>query len=144
MGSLNFVLEQVNAAASLLTISLLIFLTFYLWDWLVYKGRTPLRAILVGLPPAIALAAILYLEKIGTLLTRSVVWVWRAFRGGAVPFTGGEVFFLLSGAVITSIALLLTIRLLTRPRFGDWPWLASASVTCLYLATTTLIRVWLS
>ncbi|HXP66173.1 MAG TPA: hypothetical protein VN815_11925 [Steroidobacteraceae bacterium] len=144
MGTLNFVLEQVNAAASLLTFSLLIFLTFYLWDWLVYKGRTPWRALLIGLPPAIALAALLYLDKVGTLLTRSVVWMWRVFGEGVVPFTDAETFFLLGGSLITSIAVLLMIRLLTRPRFGDWPWMASASITCLYLAVTTLIRAWMA
>lgn len=144
MKNLNFILEQVNAAASLLTFSLLIFLTFYLWDWLKYKGSTPWRALLVGLPPAIALAAILYLEKIGTITTRTVVWVWRALRGGAVPFSNIEMFFLLAGALLTSFAMLLMIRLLTKPRFGDWPWLASASVTCIYLAASTFAKVWLS
>lgn len=142
MGNLNFVLEQVNAAAALLTFSLLVFLTFYLWDWLRYKGRTPFRALLIGLPPAIALAAILYLDKIGTMMNRMVIWVWRAFKGGAVPFNNIEMGFLLGSAVLTSLAMLLMIRLLTRPRFGDWPWLASASVTCIYLAVTTLIKVW--
>lgn len=138
MQKLNFILEQINGAASLLTFSLLLFLSFYLWDWLAYKHRTPWSAMLVGLPPAIALAAILYMEKIGTLMTRVVVWSWRTFREGNIPFNDVETGFLIGGAAITSMGLLLMIRLLTLPRFGNRAWVASAAITAAYLLATTI------
>jgi hypothetical protein len=139
MSNLNFILEQANGSTSILTFALLVFLTFYLWDWLRYKKMNLWTALFVGLPPAIALAVILYLEKIGTLMTRSVVWVWR-MGGGKTPFTETETIFLLGGAVLTALGLLLMIRLLTSPRFGAWPWLASAGAAIAYLAVNTVLH----
>lgn len=137
MANLNFILEQANGSTSILSFSLLVFLTFYLWDWLHYKNMNVWTALFVGLPPAIALALVLYLEKIGTLMTRAVVWAWR-MAGAAKPFTEIETDFLLGGALLTALGLLLMIRLLTMPRFGNWPWLASAGLTIAYLTVNTI------
>lgn len=142
MTSLNFILEQINGAAALLTFCLLVFLTFYLWDWLKYKHTTPLRALLTGLPPAIALAAIIYLETFGTLVTRATVWSWRLSTRGTAPFTHAETGFLLLGAAVTSIAILLMIRLLTRSRFGNWPWMVSASIASGYALASLGLYLW--
>lgn len=141
MENLNFILEQVNGVISLLTLSLLGFLTFYLWDWLNYRRTTPARAIARGLPLAIALASLLLLDKLGTLVVRATVWSWRTSTEGKVPFTETETIFLLLGASIISASLLLLVRLLTRPRFGDWPWVASPVVAAVYVVLTTLFRL---
>lgn len=142
MENLNFILEQLNGATSILTFCLLVFLTFYLWDWLDYKSTTPLHAILIGLPPAIALAAILYIDKIGTLMTRATAWVWRMTTGGTVPFGAIETGFLIGGGAVTTVSTLLMINLLTRPRFGPWPWRASALLVGGYVTLSTLAFLW--
>lgn len=137
MKNLNFILEQVNGAASILTFSLLIVLTLYLLEWVDYKHKTTWQSILVGVPPAIALAFVLYVEKTGTLLTRMVVWTWRTFGHGDAPFTDTQTGFLVFGAVLTSVGLLLMIRLLTHYRSGNWPWVASASLVTAYLLVSS-------
>jgi hypothetical protein len=140
MERLNFILEQANGSTSVLTFALLVFLTFYLCDWLHYKKMNFLAAFFVGLPPAIALASILYLEKVGTLMTRLVALVWRMTGGGKTPFTLVQTYFLLAGAIVTAIGLLLMIRLLTMPRFGNWPWLVSAGLAGVFLVVNSVIH----
>lgn len=142
MRTLNFILEQLSGVASVLTFCLLVFLTFYLWDWLSYKHRSGWDALLIGLPPAIALAAILYLNEVGALMTRMVAWVWRAFYGGSVPLTSVQLGFIIGGTVISSTAILLMIRLLTMPRLGNWPWIASAISAAVYLVISMSIHWW--
>jgi hypothetical protein len=138
----SFILEQVNGVASILTFCLLVFLTFYLWDWLIYKHTSVWKALWVGLPPAIALAGVMYLEKMGTLMTRAVVWAWRMMSDGKIPFSGMEMFFLLLGALTTSAALLLMIRLLSRPRFGELPWVISLILAVGFVVISTGVHLW--
>jgi hypothetical protein len=142
MKNLNFILEQINGAAALLTFCLLVFLSFYLWDWRVYKRPARLRTLLTGLPPALALASIIYLETLGTLITRATVWGWRLSTRGTVPFTYLETSFLLLGAFMTSAGILLMIRLLTSPRFGGWPWKIAALISGGYVTTSVVLYLW--
>lgn len=142
MKNLNFILEQINGAAALLTFCLLVFLTFYLWDWRVYKRPAKLRTLLVGLPPALALTCVIYLETLGTLITRATVWGWRLSTRGTAPFTSAQLAFLLLGACMTSAAILLMIRLLTSPRFGGWPWKLVALIVGGYVAVSVGLYAW--
>jgi hypothetical protein len=47
-----------------------------------------------------------------------VIWIWRRF------FAAGDMTF-------TQLGLLLfRIRAIPKPRFGNWPWLASLPASC--------------
>lgn len=133
MVTLNLFLELINGVAVILTVCLLIFLTFYLGDWLAYKHRSGWDALLIGLPPAIALASLIYMNEVGIVMARLVGWVWRAFYNGAIPFTPMEVGFIIAGCLISSTAIIFMIRLLTLPRLGNWPWIASAIAAVVYV-----------
>jgi hypothetical protein len=139
MVKLNIILEQVNGSVSILTFFFLCWCTHYLWDYLAYR-KFSMRSVFVGLPPAIALAMVLYLENTGTLLTRTTVWFWRFTSSGEQPFTDTQMGFLLAGAFLTAVGLLLMIRLLSRPRFGEWPWVASAAVCWAYVLLSSIAR----
>lgn len=141
MGNLNFILEQVNGSVALLTFFFLCFSSWYLWDFLAYRGFA-MRAALVGLPPAVTLLLVMDVEKLGTLMTRSVIWGWRIMGGGLIPFSHAETTILLVGASLTAIGLLLLIRLLSRPYFGEWPWLVSGGISLAQIGISTAFHLW--
>lgn len=140
MKNLNFTLEQINGSVALLTFFFLCWCSFYLWEFFKYRGTYSWRTALVGLPPAIGLAVVLYVEKSGTLITRAVVWVWRWTTGGVELFTMSQQVFLFIGSALTAAGMLLLIRILTRPRLGEWPWIASGLVTAGYVLVSVAIR----
>lgn len=140
MRNLNFILEQINGSTSILTFFFLCWSSWYLWEFFEYRGTYSWRTVFVGLPPAIGLALILYLDKIGTLLTRATVWVWRATSGGTVPFTDEQTVFLLMGAVLTEVSILLLIRKLSHPRLGEWPWISSGIIAGAYVLVSILVH----
>ncbi len=141
MANLNFILEQINGSVSLLTFFFLCWCSWYLWEFFSYRGTYSLRTALVGLPPAIGLAVILYVEKTGSLMTRGAVWVWRTTTGGMEIFSKFEMLFLFSGAILSAFGMLLLIRILSRPRFGEWPWIASGIIAYGYVLVSVLIRI---
>jgi len=84
---------------------------------------------------------ILYVEKTGSFMTRAAVWVWRLTTGGIEPFTETEKGFLFAGSFLSGVGILLLIRILSRPRFGEWPWIASGIVAYGYVLTSVLIKI---
>jgi hypothetical protein len=139
MQNLNFTLKVINGAITLLTISLLIFMTFYIVNAF-KRRRLSWRNLWFGLPISVSLAFIIYIDKLGALITRLVVWTWRNKGGDSSPFNTPETWWLFIGALVTGLGMLLMIRLLSRPRFGDWPWLASAAITTLYVVCSYLFE----
>jgi hypothetical protein len=135
MQHLNFTLEVVNGSISILSF----FLLFFLGIYLIYDIRREGFSVKIFflMSTAVSLVVALFVEKLGTLTTRTVVWAWRA-QGGAVPFTKVEDFFLILGAVFSATGIVMMVRVLSRPRFGDWPWM-TASVVMLSYATVEMI-----
>jgi hypothetical protein len=87
---------------------------------------------IIGAPPGIALALPMLVIKIGLLLTRGSLWIWRQFaEGGAMPFWQRDIAII--GAVLTSIGLLWLLRVMSRARFGDWPWIISAMLVVIFV-----------
>ena len=142
MVNLNFILEQINASTSLLIFFFLCWSSWYLWEFFAYRGYS-WRTIFVGLPPAIGLLLILFFEKIGTLMTRATIWAWRAGTGGTLPFTDTQTAFLLAGATFTAIGILFLIRVLSRPRLGEWPWMGAGIIAGGWVLISTLIHLML-
>jgi hypothetical protein len=139
MTSLNFVLETTNGAVSLLTAFFLIFLTVYLVQE--FRSRDlKWWKIALSLPVGMAVALALYIEKAGALTTRIIIFVWRV-HGGNIPFSDVELFLLMFGAMATAIGLLMMMRILSRARYGNWPWLLVSVVTLIYVGITTAFYI---
>lgn len=138
---LNFVLETVNGVVAILTFFLLIFLTMYLFSEL-RRRHLAWRALMMSLPIGMSLALALYVEKVGALLTRVVVWVWRRLGAGGAggPMSHVQLQAMLLGAVLMAIGLLMLIRVLSKPRFGNWPWIVSGCITVGYVAVSVMFR----
>jgi len=138
MDKLNFTLEVINGSVSILTFFLLFFLSVYLTSTIRREGFTWKSFFWVS--TAASLVVALFIEKTGTLATRTVTWIWRA-RGGNLPFTEAQDFFLVLGAFFTAIGLIMMIRVLSRPRFGNWPWMVSTIVALDYVGVETFIHL---
>lgn len=139
MQNANFILELSNGCNSIITAFLLLFLTSYLFTGISRKG---LRwRLLFMVPTALALGIAMYVEKVGTLVTRSGIWVWRLTTQGELPFTSVQTAFLILGSLITTVGLLMLLRILSRPRYGDWPWSIALSTVLIYVVGTIIARV---
>jgi hypothetical protein len=138
MDRLNFTLEVINGSISILTFFLLFFLSVYLASHIRREGFT--WKSFFWMSTAASLVVTLFIEKTGTLATRTVTWIWRS-RGGNLPFTSIENFFLVIGAVLTVIGLIMMIRVLSRPRFGNWPWMVSTIVALGYVGVESFTHL---
>jgi len=137
---MNFILETVNGVVLILSISLLLVLTFYIASKL-RQNNQPLRRVLANGPmraTVLALALALLFDKLGVLLTRVAVFTWRRFGNGLTggPMNEIQIYLLLIGTPLSAIGLLWLIRILSRPMYGDWPWTVTAIVAGCYLAVT--------
>ena len=140
MQSANFVLEQVNGSVWLLTLFFLCWCSHYIWQYVVYRGMG-WRAVFIGLPPAVGLVFIFYVEKVGTLLTRAVIWLgWPNITVGSL--TSAQSIILFTGSGMTGVGLVLLIRMLSRPQFGEWPWMASVGVSGAYVLISSIVHLW--
>jgi len=136
---LNFILETINGVVLILSFPLLIVLTIYIISK-IRQQKQPLHQALVNAPNStvLALALALYLDKVGVLVTRVAVWTWRHFGDGLKggPMNDTQVHALLAGTALSAVGLLWLIGILSRPRYGNGPWLACITVTAIYLIST--------
>lgn len=125
-------LEILNGVGVILAVCFLIFLTVYLarehkarnlrlWDWF------------FRLPPSMHLVVAIYVFDLGVVVRAGVIWIWRRFfAGGDMTLT--QLSLLLFGAGIIAIGSLCKIRAISKPTFGNWPWVAALGIVLLYLA----------
>jgi hypothetical protein len=138
MQKLNFTLEIINGSISILTFFLLFFLVVYLISDLKREGFSVKVFFLMS--TAVSLVVALFVEKLGALTTRTVIWIWRA-HGGNLPFSTLEDILLVVGAVFTAAGLVMMIRVLSRPRFGEWPWIVSSVAALDYTALELILNL---
>ncbi|WP_187399363.1 hypothetical protein [Bradyrhizobium paxllaeri] len=127
----NFYLEMINGTSVILIAVLLAFLVTYI------KAELHRRDLswrdLFDYPAGLSLALSITVAAFGFALTRGSLWVWRQFGSGE-QMSEWQLHLALIGSAITSLGILWMIRVLSRPRFGDWPWIAAGSATLLYAA----------
>lgn len=123
-------LEILNGAWSILSLCLLVFLAVYfIGQWraerLNWKSWW-------SLPLGMAVAISMFIQNTGGFGSRATVWWWRHFQPNA-PLSTLNIYSLILFAAIANIGALMVIRVFSRPRFGDGPWLASALLTTGYV-----------
>lgn len=129
--TVNFLLQTVNGVVVILTTLALLFLLLYVLEPRHRRG-TWWYDILHPLPGP-ALAQPMIVIKLGWLLTRAPIWLWRMFTGGAE--TGFSVYIqycIVAGAVVSSIGFVWLIKLISRGRYGHWPWQMSSALITVY------------
>lgn len=125
-------LEMLNGVGVILAVCFLAFLTVYLARE--HKARDlRFRDWFFRLPPSMHLVVAIYVFDLGVVVRAGVIWIWRRF------FSGGDMSLiqlalLLVGAGIIAIGSLCKIRAISKPSFGNWPWVASTGLVVFYLA----------
>lgn len=132
---LNFILETANGVVLILSFPLLMVLTIYLKRRFSHAPDHPVYQFKLAVPSAVSLAVALYVDKLGMLLTRLSVWTWRQFGAGVSggPMNEAQHHLLLVGTLLSAVGALWLIRVISRPMFGNWPWIASAVASIIYL-----------
>ncbi|MCK1670325.1 hypothetical protein [Bradyrhizobium sp. 150] len=132
----NFYLEMINGSGAILLAIVLAFFTMYLVEQRRFR-KLSWRETFFKPPPGVALLMPMMAIKVGLLLSRGSLWIWRQFgNGGHMP--AWQMDLTLAGTAITSIGLLWLLRVISRARFGEWPWIASASVVLIYVVFNSL------
>lgn len=132
----NFTLEIINGANFQLTFLFILWSLFHLYSEFDQRELTWKEALLF---PSISFVIALTSEKFGTAITRGVVWLWR-MGGGNVPFSHVQNALLIFGACFTCGGLLWLIAILTKRRFGPWPWRIAALWILLYIAVSWFLE----
>jgi hypothetical protein len=132
----NFVLETINGSVSILLIVAIAFFVRYLVDQRRLRGLS-WREMVLDPPPGINLALPMLVIKVGMLLSRGTLWIWRQF-GGGVQMPAWQLDATVLGTAITSLGLLWLLRVLTRGMFGNRVWIVTACVVLLYIAVNSV------
>ncbi len=123
-------LEILNGAWSILSLCLLVFLVVYfIGQWRAENLNWKSWA---SLPLGMAVALSMFVQNAGGFGSRLTVWSWRHFRPGEALSTT-DLYLLIIFAAIANVGALMVIRIFSRPRFGDGPWLASFLIAVIYI-----------
>lgn len=125
----NFILEVVNGVVAIDTFFFLVWCAAHLH--FEFQRRRLTWYFAICCLPSVAIVVAMFDEKIGMLISRVVIWAWRV-RGGTEALVDAESLALILGATTTAIGLLWMIAILSRPRFGEWPWRIATGVTLCY------------
>jgi hypothetical protein len=140
MEKLKFALEVVNGSTVILGCFLIAWLVFHLYDMIIHRGEVSIKSMMFGVAGGASLAGYLLIEQVGIVLNRLMIWIWR-MMGASEPFTDFQDIIFALGAFLIGVGILLMIRLLSRPRFGETPWVVAATFTLLYTIIRTIHHV---
>ena len=110
----------------------------YLWRETARRGLG-VRAWFLHMPPSMHLAIAIFVFDSGVWLRSAVIWGWRRFFG-AGDFGAMQLSLLAYGGAVIVIGSLCKIRAITKPDYGNGPWLASAGAVALFLGVSLLFR----
>ena len=128
----SFMLDLFNAESALLSLIFLAFLFFYLRRERKKRGLKVRDYFLLRIPPAMALACAIFVYDLGALIRSGGIFAWRQVYGHA-PFNSRQLIYLTIGAVLMTLGGLYKISAITRPAYGNWPWLMSLVAFMLYI-----------
>lgn len=89
-------------------------------------------------PPSMNLVLAMFIFVVAVWGEKVFKWGWRFF--GAKDFGAGLTVFLIFFGSFVVIGSLCKIRALTRPDFGDGPWLISASLSAVAIVALVVFR----
>lgn len=136
--TIEYLLEILSGAWSILLLCFMVFLIVYLiGQWrenkLTWKD-------LWALPLGMAVAFAMLVQSAGSFSSRATVWFWRHFQGGQ-PLSDLNIQALAISAFVAAIGILMMIRVFSRPRYGELPWIVSAAITAIYVLMAVMVRI---
>lgn len=119
---LSFTLEVINGDWALLAFILMLMCAFYLGHEMLARHISlwhP-RSWEQGMRVATAIGAM----STGVFMTRIVIYSWRHYFEAAA-FSHVQAGTLIVGATIGTVGFVCAIREISKPLYGDWPWVLS-------------------
>lgn len=129
-------LELLNGGSIVPELLCLVVVGIYLSRESRRRGLRPLDW--VHLPSNMDLMLALFICDSGIFFRSSISWAWRFF--GAGDFNAAQGAGLVIGGTVAALGFLCKIRALTRPDYGDAPWLAATASSVVALAVLLAIR----
>lgn len=118
---------------------------FMLWAlrylWLETKRRK-LRFrdwFLFRLPPSMGFIIAVIVADFSTWIRSAVIWSWRRFYGSA-DYTAWQLELLLLAGLIGIVGGVCKIRAVTKPEYGDEPWLICLALVLVFIAASLVGR----
>ncbi len=136
--NVNVLFEIVNGAWAIGLTFFIIFLIHYLfenridrdmtfWQWVSGAHQSPSVI-------AAQVAVALLISDTGNWIVRGSVWIWRETTGGAGTIPPAFIWPIMIGGSIGAIGILCKLRVFSRQRFGNWPWLTCGCTLVLFVA----------
>jgi len=119
----NLFLLVLNSNFAIITGFMLITIVLYL-VWQARENHLSWKDWAVSLPLGMTVALAMYVENFGQLIVRVTTWIWR-WSGATAPFDYVQQRSIGLGSVIGLIGLLMLIRAISKPRFGERIWLTA-------------------
>ena len=122
---------------------------FLLWAlrylWLEYRRRNLSTKDWFKLPPSMSFIVAVIVFDFSVWLRAVAIWSWRKFYGAAA-FPDWQIVLLLVAGVIGVVGALCKIRAVTKPDYGDEPWLICIAILIVFIIISVLVddRLWLS
>jgi len=134
----DLVLELLNGASAILDFIFLALLGLYLIKETRRRG-IPLRGWIFNLPPSMHFAVAVSICDAGILVRTTTIWLWRAIEGAnefSIPMLGS----LTIGGFLIVLGSLCKIRSITRPDYGDAPWLIALYAVIIFVLISLILR----
>jgi hypothetical protein len=135
--TIEYILEVLSGSWSILSLCFLIFLVVYLVGQ--YRDNELTYRDLWGLPLGMVVAIALIVQNTGSFASRVTVWAWRHFHGGS-SLTSLNLTAMAISAFVAGVGTLMLIRVFSKPRYGDLPWMLLAAITAVYIVTAVWVR----
>lgn len=134
----ELLLELSNGAGALLDLIFIAILGLYLFREGL-RRKLSFSDWLFRLPPNMHFAVAVLVYDTSVMVRSSAIWIWRRFYG-AGEFPPAIQLALVLGAYGMVIGMLCKIRSISKPDYGDLPWMASAWLVLLFVAVSLLFR----
>lgn len=134
----NLPLELLNGAGMVLEFCFLSWVAVYLWRETRRRGLT-WRDWFFRMPPSMHLAVAIMVFDGGVFMRSSVIWIWRRYLG-AGDFSVLQLSLLGYGGMLIVVGSLCKIRAISKPDYGDGPWLISAGAVAAFLLATVIFH----
>lgn len=140
----NLLLELFNGSGMIVDGIFLAWCVWYLWrETGRRKDQQPeLRSVWtwwLHLPPAMNFIVAVLVHDSGVWMRSVVIWVWRRFYG-AGDFGIAQGALMTLGGLAIVVGGLCKIRAVTKPFYGDGPWLTTLYLVLVFLAGSLLNR----
>lgn len=135
-----FLLELFNGGVVLLEGLFLLWALRYLWLETRRRNLTFHSWWRDGFPPSMGFIVAVIVFDFSGWLRSFVVWTWRRFNN-AGSFSQWQLYTLIAAGVIGVIGALCKIRAVTKPDYGNEPWLICLALVIVFIAASVAASV---